>query len=216
MVEHSADYEWRGEGEGAEIVLYAPDARVAGPAFERILPAARLPGAEGPVYAVASPEGLGWAAVSASHAAPDLTSIPLRGLLLVADAALESLGVPPEEVPRLIGRRLFEVRLPRLTGAGIRRICETGALAAAEDGLIEEEDLPLLDPLAGDADALGRRAISAGDRDWDRPGEAYAYGVGEVLDAEAIDSLGLERGAFVLVVFPGPSDRLGEFVQTAR
>jgi tRNA-splicing ligase RtcB len=206
MVEHAADYEWRGEGEGAEIVLYAPDARVAGSAFERILPAARLPGAGSPVYSAASPEGLGWAAVSASHAAPDLTSIPLRGLLLVADAALESLGVPPEEVPRLIPRRLSEVRLPRLTGAGIRRICETGARGAAEDGLIEEEDLPLLDPLAGDADSLGRRAISAGDRDWDRPGEAYAYGVGEVLDAEAIDSLGLERGAFVLVVSAGAGD----------
>jgi tRNA-splicing ligase RtcB len=203
MVEHAADYEWRGEGEGVEIVLYAPDARVAGSAFERILPAARLPGAESPVYAAASPEGLGWVAVSASHAAPDLTSIPLRGLLLVADAALESLGVPPEELPRLIPRRLSEVRLPRLTGAGIRRICETGARGAAEDGLIEEEDLPLLDPLAAAADALGRRAISAGDRDWDRPGEAYAYGVGEVLDAGAIDSLGLDQGAFVLVVSAG-------------
>jgi tRNA-splicing ligase RtcB len=206
MAEHAADYEWRGEGEEAEVVLYAPDARVAGSAFERVLPAARLPGAESPVHAAASPEGLGWAAVSASHAAPDLISIPLRGLLLVADAAWESLGVPPEEVPRLIPRRLSEVRLPHLTGAGIRRICETGARGAAEDGLIEEEDLPLLDPLAGDADALGRRAISAGDRDWDRPGEAYAYGVGEVLDAEAIDSLGLERGAFVLVVSAGAGD----------
>ena len=206
MVEHAADYEWRGEGEGAEIVLYAPDARVGGPAFERILPAARLPGAEGPVYAVASPEGLGWAAASASHAAPDLTSIPLRGLLLVADAALESLGVPPEEVPRLIGRRLSEVRLPRLTGAGIRRICEAGARAAAEDGLIEEEDLPLLDPHPSDADTLGRRAISAGARDWDRPGEARAYGVGEVLDAGAAEGLGLNQGSFTLVISTGAGD----------
>jgi tRNA-splicing ligase RtcB len=207
MVEHAADYEWRGEGEEAEIVLYAPDARVAGSAFERILPAARLPGAGSPVYSAASPEGLGWAAVSASHAAPDLTSIPLRGLLLVADAALESLGVPPEELPRLIVRRLSEVRLPRLTGAGIRRICETGARGAAEDGLIEEEDLPLLDPLPGDADALGRRAISAGDRD-PQPGGAYAYGVGELLEAGAVDRLGLDRGAFVLVVSAG-AENLG-------
>jgi tRNA-splicing ligase RtcB len=202
MVERAAAYEWRGEGEGAEIVLYAPDARVAGSVFERILPAARLPGVESPVHAAASPKGLGWVAVSASHAAPDLTSIPVRGLLLVADAALGSLAVPPEEVPR----RLSEVRLPRLTGAGIRRICEAGARAAAEDGLIEEEDLPLLEPVAGDADALGRRAISAGDRDWGRPGEAYAYGVGEVLDAGAIESSGLYGGAFVLVVSAGAGD----------
>src|ERR687893_166666 len=205
MVEHAADYEWRGEGEEAEIALYAPDAPVAGSAFERILPAARLPGVESPVHAVASPEGLGWAAVSASHAAPDLTSIPLRGLLLVADAALESLGVPPDEAPRLIPRRLSEVRLPRLTGSGIRRICETGARGAAEDGLIEEEDLPLLEPLAGDADALGRQAISAGDRD-PHPGETYACGVGEVLDAGGTDSLGLSQGAFVLVVAVGAGD----------
>ncbi len=206
MAEHAADYEWRGEGEGAEIVLYAPDERVAEQAFERILPAARLPGVESPVHAAASPEGLGWAAVSASHAAPDLTSIPLRGLLLVADAALGSLGVSFEDVSRLIPRRLSEVRLPHLTTAGIRRICETGARAAAEDGLIEEEDLALLDPLAGDPDALGRRAISAGDRAWDRPGEARACMVGEVLDAEAAEGRGLDRGTLVFVVSAGAAD----------
>jgi tRNA-splicing ligase RtcB (3'-phosphate/5'-hydroxy nucleic acid ligase) len=204
MVEHAADYEWRGEGEGAEIVLYAPDARLADSVFERILPAARLPGVESPVHAAASPEGLGWVAVSASHAAPDLTSVPVRGLLLVADAALGSLAVPPEEVPRLISRRLSEARLPRLTGAGIRRICETGARGAAEDGLIEQDDLPLLDPLVGDADALGRRAISAGGRDWDRPGEARAYGVGEVLDAGTAG--GLEPGMLAIVVSVGAGD----------
>ena len=206
MAEHAADYEWRGEGEGAEIVLYAPDERVADSAFERILPAARLPGVEGPVHAAASPEGLGWVALSASHAAPDLTSVPLCGLLLVADAAFGSLGVPPGEVPRLVPRRLSEVRLPHLGAAGVRRVCETGARAAAEDGLIEEEDLALLDPLAGDPDALGRRAISAGDRDWDRPGEARACIVGEVLDAEAAESLGLDRGTLVFVVSAGAAD----------
>src|SRR5918998_2986559 len=171
MVEHAADYEWRGEGEGAEVVLYAPGDLTANPAFERVLPATRLPGIESPVYAAVSPEGLGWVAVSASHAAPNLVSVPVRGLLLVADAALGDLGMPPEEVPRMIPRRLSEVRLPRLTGAGIRRICEASARAATEDGLIEEEDLPLLDPLPGDADALQRRAISGGIREWDRPGE---------------------------------------------
>jgi hypothetical protein len=206
MVEHAADYEWRGEGEGAEVVLYAPGDLTANPAFERVLPATRLPGIESPVYAAVSPEGLGWVAVSASHAAPNLVSVPVRGLLLVADAALGDLGVPPEEVPRMIPRRLSEVRLPRLTGAGTRRICEAGARAAAEDGLIEEEDLPLLDPHPSDADALGRRAISAGARDWDRPGEARAYGVGEVLDAGAAEGLGLNQGSFTLVISTGAGD----------
>jgi tRNA-splicing ligase RtcB len=206
MVEHAADYEWRGEGEAAEVVLYAPDERAADSAFGRVSPATRLPGVESPVHAAASPEGLGWVAVSRSHAAPDLASAPVRSLLLVADATPRSLGVPPEEVPRLILRRLAEVRLPRLTGAGARRICETGALAAAEDGLIEEEDLPLLDPRTGDADALGRRAISAGTRDWDLPGETRAYGVGQMLDAGAAEDLGLEPGALALAVSAGAGD----------
>jgi tRNA-splicing ligase RtcB (3'-phosphate/5'-hydroxy nucleic acid ligase) len=205
MVEHAADYEWRGEGEGAEVLLYATDL-TANPAFARVLPATRLPGVESPVYVAASPEGLGWVVVSTSHAAPDLVSVPVRGLLLVADAALGGLGVPPEDVPRMIPRRLSEVRLPQLTVAGTRRICETGARAAAEDGLIEEEDLPLLEPRPGDADALGRRAISAGTRDWDHPGEAHAYGVGEVWDAGAVEGLGLEPGALALVISAGAGD----------
>jgi tRNA-splicing ligase RtcB len=199
MVERAADYEWRGEGEGAEVVLYAPGDLTADLAFERVLPATRLPGVESPVYAAAAPEGLGWVAASASHAAPDLISVPARGLLLVADAALGDLGVPPEEVPRMLPRRLSEVRLPRLAGAGIRRICEAGARAAAEAGLLEEEDLPLLDPRPGDADALGGRAISAGTREWDHLGEVGAYGVKEVLDTGATEGLGLDQGTFALV-----------------
>src|SRR5215211_4486247 len=181
MVEHAGDYEWRGEGEEAEVVLYAPDERAAGSAFERVMPFTRLPGVESPVYAAASPEGLGCIVVSTSHAAPDLTSVPARGLLLVAGAALENLGVPPEELGRLISRRLSEASLPRLTGAGARRICETGAIGAAEDGLIEEDDLPLFGLLAGDADALGRREISAG-------------------------TLGLEPGTLALVASAGAGD----------
>lgn len=46
-------------------MLYATDDS----AFERVLPAARLPGVESPVYAVASPSGFGWVAASATHAA---------------------------------------------------------------------------------------------------------------------------------------------------
>jgi tRNA-splicing ligase RtcB len=106
----------------------------------------------------------------------------------------------------MIWRWLSEARLPRLTGAGTRRICESGARAAAEDGLIEEEDLPLLDPRAGDADALGRRAISAGTREWDRPGEVHAYGVGEVLNAGAAESVGLSQETFTLVISAGAGD----------
>ena len=194
MAEHAAEYEWRGEGDEAEIILYAPDSA----AFERVLPAAGLPGVESPVYAAASPEGLGWVAASTSHAAPDLLSVPTRGLLLVADAALGDLEAP-EERRRLISRRLSETRLPHATGTGVRRICESGARAAAEDGLIEETDLRFFDQLAGDADAVGRRAVSAGTRDWDLPGTVSAHGVGEIVDAEAAERLGLEPGALALV-----------------
>jgi tRNA-splicing ligase RtcB len=215
MVERAADYEWRGEGEGAEVVLYAPEEGVADSAFDRTLPATRLPGVESPVYAAASPEGLGWVALSTSHAAPDLVSVPVRGLLLVADAAMGDLGVSPEEVPRTMLRRLSEVRLPHLAGAGIRRICETGAPAVAEEGLIEEEDLPLLDPRPGDADALERRAISAGTREWDHLGEVRAYGVGEMLDVEATEGLGLNKGTFALVISAGAGD-LGRLALTGH
>jgi tRNA-splicing ligase RtcB len=208
MVEHASDYEWRGEGEEAEVVLYAPDAHTANSFFGRILPATRLPGVESPVYAAASPEGSGWVAASASHAAPDLVSIPTRGLLLVADAQVTALGVPTQEVPNLILRNLSEVRLPGLGRARLRGICEIGARGAAEDGLIEEEDLAsFLAPKPGDADALGRRALAAGMRDWEtRLGELEVRAVGEVLDAEAAESLGLNQRGLALVVWAGAGD----------
>jgi tRNA-splicing ligase RtcB len=207
VVEHSSDFEWRGEGEAAEVVIYAPDAPTAGSAFERALPAARLPGVVSPVYAAAGPDGFGWAAASASHASPEACSVPARGMLLVADAGLEDLGLPPLEVPRLLARNLSEVRPPALTAAGARRLCEAGARAAAEDGLIEEEDLAFLGPVSGaDADALTRRALSAGSRDWDLPGEIRAYAVTEVLDSEGAESVGLGAGAFVVAVSVGAGD----------
>ena len=206
MVEHADEYEWRGEGEGAEVVIYAPDEGVADLAFERLSRATRLPGVESPICVAASPDDLGWAAVSASHAAPDLASVPVRGLLLVADAATSDLEVRPEEIPPLIS----EVRLPRLTAAWTRRICESGARRAAEEGLIEEEDLPFLDPLAGDADALDRRAISAADRDWHSLESVRACEVGELLNAGAAEGLGLDERAFVLVLSVGAGE-LGRF-----
>jgi tRNA-splicing ligase RtcB (3'-phosphate/5'-hydroxy nucleic acid ligase) len=215
MVEHSGDYEWRVEGEETELVVYASAPGVAETAFERVSWITRLPGVQSPVYAAASPGGLGWAAVSASHAAPDLTSLPARGLLLVADVPAENLGVPPREVMHLILRDFGEVDLPPLNEAGIRRICEEGAPAAAEDGLIEEEDLPLLDPAAGDADALGRRALTAGLREWDGPIEVDVTVVADILDAEGAETLGLEQGMLALVVSAGAGD-LGRLALAAH
>ena len=208
MVEHSGDYEWRVEGEETELVIYASAPGVAEAALERISWITRLPGVESPVYAAASPEGFGWVAASSSHAAPDLVSIPVRGLLLVADAPATSLGVEAERVPDLISRNLSEVRLPALTGAVMRGICETGAVGAAEHGLIEEEDLALfLAPMPGDPDALGRRALAVGMRDWEaRPGEPDVRVVGEVLDAEGAETLGLRPGTLALVVSVGAGD----------
>jgi tRNA-splicing ligase RtcB (3'-phosphate/5'-hydroxy nucleic acid ligase) len=198
LAEHVAEYEWRGEGEEAEVDLYAPD----GSAIERALPAARLPGVESPVYAAASPEGFGWAAASTTHAAPDLLSAPLRGLLLVAGTRAKNLGVPPQELVQRVLRQLPEAgaRLPSLNESGAGRLCESGARAAAEDGLIEEVDLALLDVRPGDADAIGRRALAAAPREWAGGVEPDLRLVTEVLDTEGAESVGLEEGAVALVV----------------
>jgi tRNA-splicing ligase RtcB len=204
MAEHAADFEWRGEGENAEVVLYAPDSTVAGRAFEQTLPAARLPGVVTPVYAASSrlvgvAACFGWVAASETHAVPNLISAPEWGLLLVADAPTEGIGAP-EEVPRLISRKLSEVALPNIGEAGVRRVTESGALWAAEEGLIEEEDLPLFAQRAGDADALGQRSLAAGTRDWTRPGEMHGMRVAEILNAEGAEELGLDPGALAFVV----------------
>ena len=198
MAEHVAEYEWRGEGEEAEIVLYAPEE----PDFERVLPAAKLTGVESPVYAAASPQGFGWAAASATHAAPDLLSVPLRSLLLVVGTRSENLGVPPQELMQRVLRELPEagVRLPSLNESGASRLCESGARAAAEDGLIEEDDLPLLDVRPGHADTIGRRALAAAPREWAGGVEPDLRLVTEVLDTEGPESVGLEEGALALVV----------------
>lgn len=209
MTEHVADFEWRGEGEEAEVVLYAPNPAVADWAFERALPAARLPGVISPVYAAASsrdPHHFGMAAASETHVAPDFVSTPEWGLLLTADASIEDVGAP-EDVPRMVSRNLSEVALPSVKGeAEVRRISESGSLWAAEEGLIEEEDLPFLTPLAGDADALGRRSVSAGARDWTRPGRVAAFRVAEILEPEGAGDMGLEAEALALVVSTGAED----------
>jgi tRNA-splicing ligase RtcB len=216
MVEHVADFEWRGEGEDAEVVLYAPNPAIAEASFERAVPAARLPGAISPVYAAASSRGFGWAAASETHAAPDLVSAPRWGLLLVADAPVEGVVGPPEEVSRLIYRRLSEVALPGVkSDAEMRGILESGALWAAGEGLIEEEDLPFFAPSAGDADAIDRRSLSAGARDWMRPGRLRTFRIAEILDLEKAGEMGLEAGALAIFGSAGAED-LGRLALAAH
>jgi hypothetical protein len=106
----------------------------------------------------------------------------------------------------MIGRRLSEVALPNIGETEARRLVETGALWAAEEGLIEEDDLRLFAADASDADSLGRRALAAGARDWTRPGLIRALRVAERLDSEGAEALGLESSALALVVSAGAED----------
>ncbi|MGF1471187.1 MAG: hypothetical protein ACFB50_05505 [Rubrobacteraceae bacterium] len=202
MPERTGDFEWRAEGEGAEVLLYAAD----GSAVEDVLPATRLPGVENPIYAAASIPNLGWVAASTTHAAPALVSAPARGLLISTNMFPDDLDVPEEEIVPLLLRNLSEVSLPRLDGSGVRRICEAGAWAAAEDGFIEEDDLPFFHRAAGDPDSLGRRALSAGEREWDVLTKVRACVVEEVLDSLAAENLDLPRGSLVLEVESGAGD----------
>lgn len=217
MVERTGDYEWRIEGEAAEAVLYAPDEAVLEyPSLRAGLEAAdRLPGVESPVYAAASPQGSGWSVSSRSHVAPGLVSVPRVGLLLAAASPLDRIGLSPEELPRLLSRRLSEVAMPSPGESALRAACETGAGWAAEQGLVEEEDLALLgDEASGEPDALGRRALAAGAREWDpRPEAAVRAGeIGAALDSEALEMLGLYEGALVLAGSVGA----GELGRLAR
>jgi hypothetical protein len=229
VADHASEFEWRADGGEAELVVHAPDARTADRALERAFPATLLPGAESPLHAVAAASpavraGLrfGLAAASGTHAAPALAGAPGRGLLLVADVAAADLGMPDAELPRLVERRLSEVALPNVADAEVRALAERGALWAAEAGLVEEDDLPHLsapsDQAAGDPDALGRRALLAGARDWTRPGRVGAFRVAEVVDADGADSLGLGVGALVFVIVAGGEDlgRLGLAVHAER
>ena len=217
MVEHADEYAWSGEGEGAEILVYAPDEKIAERAFERTLPAALLPNVQSPVLTAASATGFGYVAASTSHVAPDLISPPVRGLLLSADATAENLGMPPQDVMNFVLRGLAEAgpSMPSMNEAAVRRACEEGAASTAEDGLIEEEDLAYLPPVEGDPDALGRRALAAGTRDWeDRFGLDVAV-VGEVLDTEGAETLDLRPGMLALVIRVGAGD-LGRLALAAH
>jgi len=208
VLDRAEEFVWGGEGEDAEILIHAPDEETAERAFGRTLPAARLPGVRSPVQAAASAENLGLVAVSGTHASPDLLSAPARGLLLVADVDAASLGVPVGDVTDLALRGLAEAgpSMPVLNEAGVRRACEEGAAAGAEDGLVEEEDLAHLGPIEGDPDALGRRALTAGTRDWEGPFGLEAAVVGDVFDTDGAETLGLRHGALVFVVRAGAGD----------
>jgi tRNA-splicing ligase RtcB len=208
MVDQAAEFVWSGEGEDAEILVRAPDEATAERALDRALPAARLPGVHSPVHVAALPDDLGWVAVSGTHAAPDLFSAPARGLLLVAGVDAENLGFPVREVKDLALRGLAEAgpSLPVLNEAGVRRACEEGAGAAAEGGLVEEEDLAHLEPVEGDPGALGRRSLAAGTRDWEGMFGLNVAVVGEVLDSEGAEALGVRRGLLALVVRAGAGD----------
>jgi tRNA-splicing ligase RtcB (3'-phosphate/5'-hydroxy nucleic acid ligase) len=223
--DQAGDYEWRGEGEEAEIMIYAPDAPTAEAAFEASLPAASLPGVVNPVYTASSfgharsagsNLDVGWVAASGTHVAPDLFSAPARGLLLVAASSTVALGVPPGEIQDFITRGLSEVALPRLGEAEARAAAEGGALWAAEEGLISEEELALFGVLTtGELDALPRRALSAGARDFDRYRSLEIYQVTEILDTEEADALGLNPGALVIVTSTAPED-LGRLTLAAH
>ena len=211
MAYRVGDFEWRAEGEGAEILLYATDDS----AFENVLTVASLPGVETPVYIVASSQNIGWVSASATHAAPDLVSVPARGLLLTADVSLDDLNTPADELLRHLFRNLSEVSLPHLNSSGVKRICEVGAWGAAEDGIIEGDDLPFFDLADGYPDALGRRATVAGERDWGALAKVSVHSVEDVLVTERAESLGLEPGRLVLTIGAGAGD-LGRLALVAH
>lgn len=207
MIDHSEEFVWRGDGDEAEISVAAPDEETARLAFDRALVAAKLPGAVSPVHVAVAPRRGGCASASTTHAAPDLASVPSRSILLVADTPVANLGAPPEEMMNEILRGgLPELSTSRINAAGVRRMSEFGGNAAAEDGFIEEEDLAFLAPLSGEPDALGRRAVSAGERDWNERICIRLHEVGDIFDSEGMESLGVEAGMLVVEVTAGAGE----------
>ena len=215
MAEHAGEFEWRREGEEAALVVFAPDEPQAERGLERALPFARLTGARTPVFVAASGDSFGGVAASDSHVSPDLFSTPERGVLLVVEAAGAG-GPSAAELTGLVMRDLSETRLPAPSEAWVRRLCESGVRAAAEDGLLQEEDLAYFSTAEGDPDSLGRSAISGGVRGWrERFGTAQAFVTVEILDRDAAEDLGVERGSLVLALRSGAGD-LGDTARDAH
>lgn len=212
-MEHAEDFIWRGDGEEAEVVVYAPDAEAARRGFERASRAASLPGAEGPVYAAVSVPGYGHAVSSSESVSPEMASAPERGLLLSCEAPGEDfarrLGVAGHQAGREVARRVGEAMygLPRMNASAMRRVCEVGAEVAASEGVIEEEDLAFLDPLPGDPDSAGRRALLAGEREW---GQRFAdidpFSIIEVLDSDALEGFGVEPEGLLIGLSVGAGE----------
>jgi tRNA-splicing ligase RtcB len=217
VAERTGDFEWRADGEEAEAVLFAPDEEGSERALRLALPATSLPGVSGPVFAAATTGGAGCVALSQTHAAPGLVSVPRRGMLLATDRRLGETGAPFEELPGRVLRGLSDAlpALPSVGETGVRRLCEEGARAAAEDGLIEEEDLRFLPPLPGDPDALGRRALAAGVWDWKVGIEPAVGFVGEVMDRDGAEALDLDSGVLVAVLDLGGGN-LGRLAREAH
>ena len=214
MTERANEFEWRREGEEAEIIVTSPDASLVEAALERAAPFAELPGVVSPVHAAASPEDFGCVGASESHASATLFSTPERGVLLVVDAGAERPS--PEELTGLALRALSDARTSAPSEAYVRKLCEEGARAAAEEGLIEEEDLAFLSPSAADGDALGRGALAAGVGCWrELPGSVRGMVVVEVLDSDSAQELSVERGSISLVVRSGAGE-LGRVAQDAH
>lgn len=211
MAERSGDFEWRAEGDEAEVVLYAKDDS----ALERILPATRLPGVESPVYSVATSHNFGYIIASYSHVASDLISASTRGMLLTTGTSVDNLGVSVDELAGLMFRNLSEVTLPRLDGSGVRRVCESGAWISAESGIIEEEDLQFFDANTGDPDSLGRRALTVGGRELDLLAKVRLYVVEDIQDSESAERLDLEPESIVLSIEAGAGD-LGRLALAAH
>jgi tRNA-splicing ligase RtcB len=205
LAERVGDFEWRGEGENAEISLHAPSGADGEALMELLRPAAELADVESPVYAAAVGREIGWALRSAGHLAPDLAGAPERGLLLVAETPVSAFDSPGELRAGIL-RRLSEMRLPTLSVSGAREICESGATAAAEMGLIEEDDLLFFGHEVGDPDTVTRRAFSASTRDWEDPARFDVFEVKEVFDSERAGELGLEPGFLAFVVRTGAGD----------
>lgn len=213
MMDHSEEFVWRGDGEEAEIVVYAPDADLARQGFVRARRAAALPGAESPVFCAISESGYGHVLRSPAGVSPGLASPPERGLLLAAELPARELarrlGVEEERVGREVLRRFGDSvgGLPRPDAATLRRVCEVGAEVAAGEGVIEEEDLAFLGPLPGDGEAVGRRALLAGEREW---GEVFAeiepLRAVEVLDSEGFERFGVEPDVLLLRLRVGSGD----------
>jgi RNA-splicing ligase RtcB len=146
---------------------------------------------------------------SGSHVAPGLVSVPGAGVLAVASTP-NGAGLRPEELPRLLARRIPEVSMPGLGDSALRAACESGAGWAAEEGFIREEDLDLFETASerGEPDALGNRALAAGVREWDPRSEGVirAFIVGDVLDSEALEEIGLYEGALVFEASVGAGE----------